>query len=157
VAIGWFDLVITPSDAAVRQFRSSWDWLVDVDWSPILFSVWGDVFLKRPDDIVWLNTGTGELTAVAKDEDEFRQLLRGWGRSDWFLPNLVASLHETGKRPAAGECFTYAIYPVFEEGKYVPENFKPVPAASHFGVSGDLHRQIQDLEDGATVRVTVSD
>jgi hypothetical protein len=131
--------------------------VVETDWSPILFSVWGDVFLKRPDDVAWLNTGTGELTSVAKDEDEFRELLRGFARSDWFLPVLVASLHELGKRPGPGECFTYAIYPVFAEGQYVPENFTPVPPASHFGLSGDLHRQIQDLEDGAKVRVTVTD
>ena len=156
MAIGWFDLVITPSDAAVRQLRSSWGWLIDVEWSPILFSVWGDVFLKRPNDIAWLNTGMGQLTSVAKDEDEFRKKLKS-ARSDWFLPNLVASLHASGKRPADGECFTYAIYPIFAEGKYVPENFKPVPAASHFGVSGDLHSQLRNLEDGAKVRVTITD
>ena len=156
MAIGWFDLVITPSDAAVRQLRSSWGWLIDAEWPPILFSVWGDVFLRRPNDIVWLNTGMGQLTWVAKDEDEFRGKLKS-ARSDWFLPNLVASLHASGKRPAAGECFTYAIYPIFAEGKYVPENFKPTPVASHFAVSGDLHSQLRNLEDGAKVRVTITD
>jgi hypothetical protein len=157
MAIGWSDLTLTPDEEAVRALRSSWAWLLGDDWSPILFSIWGDVFIQRPDGVAWVNTGTGDVTLVAADQDQFRERLIGEARDDWFLPELVDLLHEKGKRPRLGECFTYAIYPIFAEGKYVPENFKPVPAVEHFGLSGDLHRQIHDLEDGTKVRLTVSD
>jgi hypothetical protein len=157
MAIGWPDLTFTPDDGAVRTLRSSWAWLLGDDWTPILFSIWGDVFIQRPDGVAWVNTGTADVALVAADQDEFRQKLMGEAREDWFLPGLVGLLHEQGKRPDPGECFTYAIYPIFAEGKYVPEYFKPVPAAEHFGLSGDIHRQIHDLEDGSTVRLTVSD
>lgn len=157
MAIGWSDLTFTPDDEAVQTLRASWAWLLGDDWSPILFSIWGDVFIQRPDGVAWVNTGTADVTIVAADQDEFREKLMGEAREDWFLPRLVGLLHEQGKRPAPGECFTYAIYPIFAEGKYVPENFNSAPAADHFGASGSIHRQIRDLEDGAKVRLTVSD
>lgn len=157
MAIRWSDLTVTPDDEAVQTLRASWSWLLGEDWSPILFSIWGDVFIQRPNGVAWLNTGIGEVTLVAAGQDEFREKLMTEAREDWFLPALVSLLHEAGKRPAPGECFTYAIYPIFAEAKYVPENFKPVPAREHFGLSGDLHRQLCDLENGTTVRLTVSD
>jgi hypothetical protein len=157
MAIGWLDLTLTPDEEAVRTLRSSWAWLLGDDWSPILFSIWGDVFIQRSDGVAWVNTGTAEVTLVAANQDQFRERLAGEVWADWFLPELVGLLHKKGRRPSPGECFTYAIYPIFAEGKYVPENFKPVPAAEHFGLSGDLHRQLRDLEDGSEVRLTVSD
>jgi hypothetical protein len=155
--IDWSDLTFTPDDEAVRTLRSSWAWLLGHDWTPILFSIWGDVFIQRPDGVAWVNTGTAEVTLVAADQDQFREKLMGEAREEWFLPNIVSLLHDQDKRPAPGECFSYAIYPVFAEGKYVPENFKPVPAIEHFALSADLHRQLRDLEDGSKIRLTVSD
>jgi hypothetical protein len=75
--------------------------------------------------------------------------------NDWFLPSLVEALHQSGKRPTAGECFTYAIYPVFAEGKYEADNFAVVPAREHFTLSGDLHRQLSGMVDGEKVSVRV--
>ena len=154
-AIGWSDLTVTPDDDAVRALRSSWRWLIGDDWTPLLFSIWGDAFFSREGQVQWLNTGVGEVTTVAANEDEFREALGGERATDWFLPGLVTTLHEAGKRPGEGECFTYAIYPVFAEGKYEVWNFAPVPAREHFSVSGQLHREIAELPDGAAVRLSV--
>ena len=151
----WSDLTMTPDDDAVAALRTSWRWRLGDEWSPLMFSIWGDVFLKTTHDVRWLNTGTGDLTPVASDEDAFRQALGSELATDWFLPPLVEALHRSGKRPGAGECFTYAIYPVFAEGKYEVENFAVVPAKEHFGLSGDFHREIAGLQDGDKVRLIV--
>lgn len=92
---------------------------------------------------------------MAEDEDSFRAALAGEQVSEWFLPSLVEALHQSGKRPAAGECYTYAIYPVFAEGKYEVDNFAVVPAREHFALSGDLHQQLAGLADGQKVRLQV--
>lgn len=155
MAVTWSDLTFTPDEGAVQQLRSSWRWLLGDDWSPILFSTLGDVFLSRENGIAWLNTGTGEVSLVAANEDEFREMLAGDAVTGWFMPSLVAELREQGKILSEGECYTYAIYPIFKEGGYQPANFTPVPARSHFGLSGDLHQQIANLADGAQVRVNV--
>jgi hypothetical protein len=78
----------------------------------------------------WLNTGTGEIIPVAEDRKVFQKALGGNGVDEWFMPGLVQALHEAGMRPGAGECFTYAVYPVFAEGKYEISNFAVVPPRS---------------------------
>ncbi len=151
----WSDLTITPEDDAVAALRTSWEWRLGEAWSPLLFSAFGDVFLKTSTGVHWLNTGTGDLEKIAEDEGTFRTAIGGDQANDWFLPSLVEALHEAGKRPAAGECFTYAIYPVFAEGKYEVDNFAVVPAREHFALSGDLHRQLSGMTDGDKVSLRV--
>ena len=152
--IGWSDLTLTPDEASLRTLRQSWNWLLGKDWSPVLFSILGDVFLRHEKQVEWLNTGTGEITAVSEDEEAFREALATERADDWFMPGLVSALHEAGKRPGPGECFTYAIYPIFAEGRYEVANFAVVPAEEHFGRSGDLHRQLSELPDGTQVRLS---
>jgi hypothetical protein len=153
--IGWSDLTVTPDEAAVRALRTSWNWLLGQDWSPLLFSILGDVFLRHEQQVEWLNTGTGEITTVSENEDAFREALATERADDWFMPGLVAALHEAGKRPGVGHCFTYAIYPIFAEGRYEVANFAVVPAWEHFSLSGDLHRQLSELPDGTQVGLSV--
>lgn len=152
----WPDLTITPDAGAVAALRAAWHWRLGDDWSPLLFSIWGDVFFRTAEEVCWLNTGTGEITRVASDEAGFREALGDERADDWFLPQLVETLHAMGKRTGEGECFTYAIYPIFAEGKYEPWNFAAVPAKEHFGLSGDIHRQVAELPDGAKVRLVIA-
>lgn len=126
----------------MATLRSKWHWLLGAEWAPLLFSVFGDAFIEKDGQVQWLNTGTGEIIPVAKDRSEFQHKLGGDDTNDWFMPGLVAALHDAGKYPVEGQCFTYAIYPVFAEGKYEVGNFAVVPIKEHFGLSGDLHRQI---------------
>jgi hypothetical protein len=144
-----------PESDAVTALRTSWEWRLGEAWSPLLFSIFGDVFLQTQKGVHWLNTGTGDLSEIAEDEDTFRAALGGEDADDWFLPSLVEALHQSGKRPRVGECFTYAIYPVFAEGKYEAENFTVVAAREHFTFSGDLHRQLSGIADGDKVRLKI--
>ena len=153
--LSWSDLTATPDEEAIAAIRSSWRWLLGDGWTPVLFSVWGDVFLKTDVGIVWLNTGTAELSTIARDEDELRTLLTRDRIQEWFLPSLVASLHADGKRPGVSQCFSYAIYPVFAEGKYESWNFAAVPLREHFEVSGHLHEQLASISDAKQVRMQV--
>ena len=152
----WSDLTVTPDDDAVSMLRFSWHWLLGAEWTPLLFSVFGDAFIDRKGQVEWLNTGTGEITPVAQDWKSFQIALGGDSADDWFMPSLVEGLHNAGMRPGASECFTYGIYPVFAEGKYEISNFAVVPAKEHFGLSGDLHRQILGLADGDKVIMQVA-
>lgn len=153
--VSWSDLTISPDDEALQALRDAWGWLIGEQWKPTLFSVWGDMFFDRGGPISWLNTGTGEIVDVASSLDDFRARLAGEQADEWFLPRLVAELHQAGLRPLAGRCFTYVTYPVFAEGKYEVANIRVVPTREHFGLSGELHRQIAELPDGVQVRISV--
>lgn len=154
--MGWSDLTIAPDEAALQSFRNAWAWRLGATATPVLFSVWGDVFLDRDGPIFWLNTGTGELLEVASDLEDFRARLAGDQVDEWFLPDLVGRLHLAGLRPATGQRFTCVTYPVFAEGKYEVANTYVTAAREHFSLSGELHQQLAPLPDGTEVRLDVA-
>lgn len=96
-----------------------------------------------------------EVDKVASDRTEFQSKLRGDEGVEWLLPDLIEQLEDEGKTRHSGQCYTYAILPVFAEGKFETWNFKAVPAEQHFGITAHVHRQIEELPDGASVRVSV--
>ena len=155
--IGWSELTFSPDEEAVSTLVTSWAWLLPDAWTPLLFSVLGDVFLeKESGGVFWLNTGAGEITRIADDVAQFRAALGTEIATDWFMPPLVERLHEAGKIPGPGECYTYVIMPVFAEGKYEVDNLNVVPAREHFSLSGTVHAQIRDLPDGDQVQIVFS-
>lgn len=129
--ICWPQVTCAPSHQAILALKRSWAWLVPEPWTPVLFSVLGDVFLQKEDgQIYWLNTGTGELALVADSTGHFESLLKTEIAVEWFIPSLVDELREAGKIASAGECYTYVVFPVFAEGGYDAENLNVVPATS---------------------------
>jgi hypothetical protein len=156
MAVAWSALVFTPSPEAIAILRSSWAWVLPEQYELVLFSVFGDVFFRGGSgQVFWLNTGTAETTTVAACQAEFQSALSEHC-DDWFLPHLVEQLYADGKVPGSGECYTYAVLPIFAEGKYEPWNFKPVPAQQHFEVTAHIHREIAALPNGSQVRITVA-
>jgi hypothetical protein len=156
MGIGWSDLTFSPDEVAIAALEGAWAWLLPEGWSPLLFSVLGDMFFEQQTvGVFWLNTGTGTASRVAKNVDEFRAALGTEVASDWFLPPLIEKLHESGKIPGPGCCYTYAILPVFEEGKYEVWNLNVVPAREHFALAGELHAKINRLPDKSRVQIAI--
>lgn len=156
MSIDWSDVTFTPDEEAVRELARAWNWLVKEPFTPVLFSRLGDVFYRTDSGAVyWLNTGTGEISCVADSIEQFRERLSSELADEWLLPGLVEQLHASGKVPDTNACYTYKIFPVFAEGKYDVSNLYPISAKQHFGLSGDIHRQIQDVPDGSQVRLSV--
>jgi len=152
----WSQLTLNPSPHSVAALREHWAWKLGSDWTPVMFSAIGDVFLELPaGSIWWLSTATGSLEQVAERSDEFRHLLATDRADEWFLPGLVDALIEQHKVPGADECYSYAILPVFAQGSFSVENMRPTSAHEHFALSGDIHRQIQGLADGSSVEIKV--
>ncbi|MBL0029874.1 MAG: hypothetical protein IPO95_12700 [Rhodanobacteraceae bacterium] len=88
---------------------------------------------------------------------EFQELLGSEKSAEWFLPTLVEKLHAAGKVPASGQCYTYAVMPVFAEGKFEEWNFKPVPVREHFAVTAKVLKEIANLPNGASVRLSIAE
>lgn len=158
MSVGWSKLTFTPDSHALDALANAWAWRLQTPFQPVLFSAVGDMFFARDDGSVWwLNTGTAEVTHVASSVDHFREQLGTELADEWMLPDLVAGLHEAGKIPEPGECYTYVTLPIFAEGKYEVDNLNPVPAHEHFGLTGNIHQQIAGLPDGTQVKVQVAD
>jgi Domain of unknown function (DUF1851) len=154
----WSQITIQPSDAAVESLREHWRWQLGDDWTPLLFSAIGDVFIEVAAGTVWwLSTATGSLEQVAESRQHFAEQLGGERTDEWFLPGLVDVLRSQGKVLGPEQCYTYAILPVFSQGSFSAENMHPVSAAEHFTMSGLIHESIRQLPDGAQAQVTVTD
>ncbi|MEQ7874218.1 T6SS immunity protein Tdi1 domain-containing protein [Sphingomonas sp. ASV193] len=118
------------------------------------------IFLETPDGKVhWLDTGTGLVEQVAQSREHFDELVRSSPElvDDWFLPPLVERLNAEGKKPNEGECFGFTILPVFAEGKYDTDNMFVVSVREQMVGLADVHRQLNGLPDGSSVRVKVTD
>jgi len=156
MAVSWSMLTFTPADEVIETITESWGWLLCQPYTPLLFSALGDMFFQfDSESVYWLNTGVGEITKVAESVDEFNQKLNTDIAEEWFLPSLVEDLYLAGKPLKLGQCYTFVIQPIFAECKYEVFNINPVDAKEHFGLTGDIHRQIQELPDGASVKFTV--
>ena len=86
---------------------------------------------------------------------EFQRLLGTECADHWFLPSLIEKLRRADKILAPGQCYTFVRLPIFAEGTYTIENLNPVPAKEHFGLTGELHKQIRHLKDGDKVRLRI--
>jgi hypothetical protein len=155
--IGWNHLTATPDAAAINRLRAAWSWHLPAYHTPLLFSALGDMFYEVPTgEIWWLNTGTAELSKLAEDKQEFEALLSTEAADDWFLPPLIEKLVRAGKVLTLGQCYTFVTLPIFVGGGYTVENLNPVPAHEHFGLTGELHKQIYHLKDGDQVRIRIA-
>lgn len=153
--VTWKDLSFLPSDEAIAALREAWSWRLPQVFQPVMASSLGDIFFQQGTDAVyWLDTGTAEITQVAESRAHFMDLLRGEEGVRWFMPNLIKELLEAGKRLKPDYCYTYVVLPIFKEGKYEASNLNPVPAKEHFSLTGTVHRQINDLPDGASVVIS---
>ena len=147
---------MTPSADAIDELRTAWSWLLPTHYQPVLFSSPGDMFYEVPTgEIWWLNSGTAELLQVAESKHEFQQLLGTELVNDWFLPPLIEDLVQAGKILSEGRCYTFVTLPVFVDGTYTVENLNPVPAKEHFGLTGEIHKNLSHLQDGDTVSIRV--
>ena len=152
----WSMLTFQPTPDAIAALRAHWAWQLGDDWEPLMFSVIGDVFLERHKGTIWwLSTAMGTLERVAENRDAFDQHLDTEQADEWFLPGLVDVLHDQGKVRGPGQCYAYAILPVFAEGNLSAENMHPADARAYFASTGDVHRKIRDLKDGDRVPLEI--
>ncbi|NUO64091.1 MAG: DUF1851 domain-containing protein [Gemmatimonadaceae bacterium] len=105
---------------------------------------------------VWrLDTGAAEAERVGTSQAAFDDLLGNRARADELLMAPVVQAFEELYGPlGAAQCLGFKSLPVLG-GTYTAENRVALPICEHAAATGEMHRQIRDLPDGATVRVTV--
>jgi hypothetical protein len=161
MSFGWKDIAFTPDAALVEEVAKEWRWLLgDEDWSPVLCSRLGDMFIERPNGrIDWLSCSAGIVERAALNRAEFDEICRANGDQvdEWFGPSFVATLHAAGKIADEGQCYLFITLPIFAECRYEPDNIGVIPIREVFVGLSDVHRQIAELPDGQKVQVKVVD
>lgn len=160
MTVTWNDIAFQLESSVAQAAATEWSWLVAEPWTPLVCSMVGGMFLEKSNGTVhWLDTGTALVEQVANSRADFEQVMKASPAlvDEWFLPPLIERLHAAGKKAGAGECYGFTILPVFAEGKYDVSNMFVVPVREQFVGMADIHRQISELPEGASVQVKIVD
>jgi len=152
------DLTINMSRVDVADIRECWEWLLKDMPKVLMISKLGDMFLEgRDNGIYWLDTGIGELNKITDSISEFQQLLKDDEAVDnWFLPELISGLVDSGITLDSDEVYSYKKLPLIG-GEYSVENLEPTNISVHFAISGQIAEQVKNLPDGTPVKIVLKD
>jgi hypothetical protein len=150
--ITWNELTVGFDPDKSDALLSDWRWLVGDDVQLVVVSSLGDLFLiDAQGHILWLDVGAARLTQVAESPEEFKRLMQQTEHAnEWFVPQLIGDLIISGKRLAAGQCYSYKVPPMLS-GKMELENFEPADLLVHCSMFGQIGRQTQHLPGGTTI------
>ena len=150
--ITWNELAVSLEGQNADDLLSEWRWLVGDAFHLFMVSSCGDMFLSdQQGNVFWLDSGTGQLQQIADSTAEFDTLRQQRQNADqWFMPYLVGDLMAGGLMLGPGKCYSYKIPPILG-GQIEPSNFEPTDLSVHFGLLGQIHRQVKDLPPGTKV------
>ena len=142
----------------LEDICSDWQWLLNNEYSPIMVTLSGDMFLSDKDGAIsWLDTGTGQLKKIAKSFNEFLSALTDIDNIDnWLLASTVLDLIESGFILKENEVYSYKIMPIMN-GDFSLTNFDATDISVHFSMTGQTCRQLQNVPDGTRInKVTIA-
>lgn len=116
----------------------------------------GDLFYADELGQLWrLDAGAGESELLAPSNAAFMKLLADDTAAEELL--LVATVREFEAHHGTLEpnhCLGFRTLPVFG-GAYTADNRYALPVEEYASFTGDVHRQIRDLPDGARIRFDI--
>lgn len=142
---------------------SEWQWLLKFNYTPVMVSCSGDMFLKdNSSAIYWLDTGLGQLTLVSNSSEEFQKALLDLENfSQWLLPSTVLDLIEHNIILGENDIYSYKLMPILN-GDYSWVNYDVTNISVHFSITGQISKQILEpdnsvpIPDDTKVRVLIN-
>ncbi|EDM25316.1 hypothetical protein LNTAR_03524 [Lentisphaera araneosa HTCC2155] len=150
------ELLCTPQGEVEREeILKAWSWLTSD--LPVLFTAMGDVFVQAEDATVsLLDVTAGELSAVAKNGEEFQALLTDAEfLTEKFYTEAVAKFRKIGKRLNPGKCYGYK-QPLVFGGDEKPHNLKIYSIEDYLRLMGEIHEKIKDLPEQSEVEIDLN-
>lgn len=131
---------------------SDWRWLVSPDFTPVLITAFGDLFLcDRSGRIHFLDLMTGEFKPVAETQEEFDRLCEDRERRrSWFASFLFTEVRKLQGDLSTGECYSCK-KPLSLGGQLEPDNFERTDLQVHYSILGQLHQRTRGLPPGTKI------
>ncbi|MFC1852633.1 T6SS immunity protein Tdi1 domain-containing protein [candidate division CSSED10-310 bacterium] len=149
------DLIIDAKLVNWKRVFRHWSWLFEKSTT---FNVWiltkfGDLFVHMDDGSIFqLDTGAGTFEHIAKNKDEFGQLIdTDINLALWFMPSLISQLESQNKVLKTHQCYGFITPTGLKEGSYTIENIKIVDIEEYFIAMGDLWNHLKNIPDGTKV------
>ena len=143
------------------QLLETWRWLVGDEAVALKATIFGDLLVKSPDGIHWLDTGAGTLDQLPVDESQWMDILMV--RPALFLrPSLILELREKGFRPGSGEVYDWIQEPMLG-GPETAANIQTTTLAVHLSSTGRVAQGLteggpptENDDDGVTYDVVIN-
>jgi hypothetical protein len=131
---------------------SDWRWLVPPDFTPVLMTAFGDLFLRnRSGGVHFLDLMSGEFKPVAESQEEFDRLCEDKERRrSWFVGSLFAEVRKQLGDLSAGQCYSCK-KPLSLGGQLESDNFERTDLQVHYSILGQLHQQTRHLPLGTKI------
>jgi len=138
------------------KLLEEWRWLIGGLPTLVGWSSAGDLFLRSPDgQVSMIDPGAGVVHGVAATEAQFESQLADPERNADLLQVGAVEAFVTAHGALQGDqCLGYKTLPALG-GSYALDNRYAVSIAEHAAFTGDVHRQIRDLPDGARVKIKI--
>lgn len=145
-----------PATSVSTDLLAEWRWLLGDRARFVGWSSSGDLFYADAKENVWrLDTGAGETECVASSLATFSAALQDPATARELLLLPVIEAFEAAHGPLAPtQCLGFTTLPVLG-GAYTAENRYALSVMEHARVTGDIHRQVHGLPNGAQVRLVV--
>ncbi len=149
------DVIIQTDNFNWSRIFQHWSWLFTEETT---FNVWlltkfSDLFVHMDDDSIWrLDSGAGTFDPIAKNKNEFYELIENYENFNlWFLPGLISQLESEGKKLKIRQCYGFITPTGFREGSYAVPNIKVCDLEEYLIAMGDLWGKLKNVENGTKV------
>ena len=145
-------LTIKTDGLPFDSLLSDWRWLVSPDFTPVLMTAFGDLFLRDQSGRVhFLDLKSGDFKQVAESQEDFdRSCEDREQRRSWFIGFLLTEVRKLRGELAAGQCYSCKT-PLSLGGQLDADNFERTDLQVHYCILGQLHRQTRHLPAGTKI------
>lgn len=136
----------------------SWQWVELRGKTPVLASLFGDVFLQDPSGYWFLDTVEGALTQPWTKRDQVQATLATEeGQDQYLLGGLAFAASDAGLVLTDDEVYSFKIPPVLG-GQFDVANIEVADFVVAVNLLGQIHQQVKTLPPGSKISgFTVSD
>ena len=145
-------LTIATDGLPFDALLSDWRWLVSPDFTPVLMTAFGDLFLRdKSGRVHFLDLMSGEFKPVANSQEAFERLCEDREqRRSWFVGFLFTEVRKLRGELVAGQCYSCKT-PLSLGGQLEPDNFERADLQVHYSILGQLHEQTRHLPAGTKI------
>ena len=135
-----------------EQALEEWGWIGLDGKTPLMTSLFGDVFLRDDEGCWYLDVVRGTLDRLWPDEAAMHDALEADDvRDRLLLAPLVDAAQGRGLRLKGDEVFDFTISPVVG-GSLESDNMTPMSFVVAVDMAGQLHGQLRDVPDGTPIK-----
>ncbi len=142
----------------IKVIESSWGWTGIQPIKIISDNAFGNLIIQDVNNRYWrLCPEDLYCNVVAENTEEFKKLSSEDNfLQDWCMETLSAQSSDRLGELAHGEKYCFVV-PCVLGGEYSANNIKKVLLKEIIGLSGDIAKQIENLPDGAQVKLKLID